>query len=379
MKRIKNFAKYLRFWRYPKKFWIPGLISLLLIVWFFIIPHNQAATAPQFATAKREDIKATVASSGVLTGRDSASLRFKSGGKLAYLSVKPGDTITRGQVIAGLDTQDLNISLQQAQNTLRDKQTALEKVLDDIHQVQYGNNWSGQTETETQKQARTSAEVSRDSAVDSVKAAQRSYQDAVLVSPIDGVVTTAPIIPGQYVSGSDVVAQVVDWTNGVYFDTDIDEADISKITGGQTAEVTLNAYPDQTFTGKVAEIKPQTKTTTSGATVVTVRINLGHPTVQLIANLNGQASIVTQQVLNAIAIPQEALTDDNKVVVRTNKGFETRDVTPGIRSDTDVEIVKGLQDKDQVITNPARFVNNGQQRSNNPLTRLFRQFSPRRT
>ncbi len=367
MKKWLKFLNPLKIFQFPKKVWIPGILIVLALIWFLVIPHG-TKDVPQFAQAKHENLRSTVTASGILTGKNTATLTFQSGGQLAYINVKKGDTVKAGQVLAGLDATQLAIALRQAENNLRSAQATVTKTLDDTHLFQYGAG--GTTgETQTQIMNRTSAEVARDNAFDSVRNAREALSNAVLVSPIAGTVTQAPLLAGQTVSGSATVVQVVDWS-GVYFDTDIDEADISKISEGQQAEVTLNAYPDQTFTGSVAEILPATKTTASGATVVTVRIALDNPGVKLIANLNGDASIVLSQAPNALAIPQEALTEDNKVVVQTPNGLETRQVTPGLKSDTDVEIVSGLHDGDQVVTNPAPFINKPTQ-SSNPLMRLL--------
>ena len=216
----------------PSKKKIIIFIALLAIVFIGINFFTKPKQTPlQFGTVKKQDIRSIVSSSGTLTGKNSVSLKFKSSGKLAYLNVKTGDQVFAGQVIAGLDTQDLNISLQQAQNTARDKQAVVDKILDDIHLFQYGNggfaNVDSQNETETQRQLRTTAEVARDNAFDNVKAAERAFQDSVIVSPISGIVTQTSLIPGQTAGGSDIIVQVVD-TSEILFDTEIDEADFSK-------------------------------------------------------------------------------------------------------------------------------------------------------
>lgn len=328
----------------------------------------------QFAQVKRQDIKTIVSSSGNLTGKKSADLKFKSAGKLTFINVKTGDKVFAGQVIAGLDTQDLSITLQQSQNTLRDKQATVDKVLDDIHLFQYGNggfaNVGTANETMTQRQLRTTAEVARDNAFDSIKASQRDFQDSVIISPIGGLVTQAIQVPNQTVTGADLIAQVVD-ISAIYFDTDVDEADISKISTGLPAEITLDAYPDSVFTGTVDQILPQTKTTSQGATIVTIRIKLDNPTITFVNGLTGQAAIVIESAKNTLTIPQEALRDDNTVVVQQGQALRSQKVTSGIRSDTDVEIKDGLQENENVLLSPP---SNGlpQRRGGNPLGRIFR-------
>ncbi len=339
------------------------LIAAGALGFFFFGQKKQ--TPLQFTEVKKQDIKSIVSSSGALTGKNVADLKFKSSGKLSYINIKVGDSVYAGEVIAGLDTQDLSITLQQAQNTLRDKQALVDKALDDVKD-------HSADESFTQRVTRTTAQVARDNAYDSVKAAQRAFQDTVIISPIAGLVTKAPYIPGQVI-GSDAVAQVVDFSE-VFFDTDIDEADIGKVSLGQKAEIILDAYPDQILEGVVDEIIPQTKETSSGATVITVRINLEDPAITPINGLSGQASIILDEAKSALTVPQEALREDNTIFVETAQGLRMEKVEVGIKSDTDVEIKKGLNEKDRVLLNPPANGTRISQNRNPIQTAIFRVF-----
>lgn len=322
---------------------------LIILVILSLIGFNSYANKKQpvlqTAEVKKQDIKSTVSSSGSLAGKNVANLKFKSSGKLSFINVKIGDWVKQSRVIAGLDTQDLAITLQQAQNTYRDKQATAQKIEDDVKD-------HSSDETFAQKATRTTAQVARDSAYDSVKAAQRAFQDAVIISPIDGVVTQAMAISGQTVFPTDLIAQVVD-TESFYFDTDVDEADITKVAIGTPTEVTLDAYPGEVFNGKVDQIFPQARETSSGATVVTVRIILDNPKIVFVNGLSGESAIIYQSSFNALTIPLEALKDDNTVQISDNNGaIVTRKVTPGIRSDTEVEIKAGLSENEKVVWKP---------------------------
>lgn len=329
----------------PSKKKIAGLIIFIIIAVAGFNFFGPKKTIPlQFSEVKKQDIKSTVSSSGVLTGKNVANLKFRFSGKLAYVDVKVGDKISKNQIVAGLDTQDLAIALQQAQNILRDKQAIVDKTLDDVKD-------HASDETYTQRQTRTTAQVARDNAVDSVKAAQRAFQDAVITSPIDGIVTQAINVSGQVVFGADLIAQVVDNSED-FFDTDVDEADISKISLNEIAEISLDTYPNQIFKGLVSQILPQTKTTSSGATVVTVRIKLDSAPTNFVNGLSGEGTIITQTSSNTLTIPQEALREDNTVVVQVNNKLEVKKVEKGISSDTDIEIKSGLSEGEKVLLNP---------------------------
>lgn len=331
-----------------KKIILLVVLIAAAIIGFNFFGKSKKPTPLQFAEVKKQDIKSVVSSSGILTGRSIANLKFKSGGKLAYINVEAGDWVKKNQVIAGLDTRDLSITLQQAQNTLVVKEASAKKAEDDVKN-------HDKDETFTQKETRTAAQVARDNAFDSVKSAQKAFEDAVIISPIEGVVTQAIQTPNQTVGSSDLIAQIVDLLS-IYFDTDVDESDISNIAVGTPSEVTLDAYPKQVFKGVVNQIIPQTKTTSSGASVVTVRIILDNPELVFVNGLSGQSSIFYQASFNTLTIPQEALREDNSVVVQRNGRLETKKVEVGISSDTDIEIKQGLSEWDRVLLNPPKKI-----------------------
>lgn len=335
------------------------VIILVILVVAILLGFNffgqKKQTPLQFATVKKQDISSSVSASGTLTGKVSANLRFKLPGKLSFINVKTGDRVSAGGVIAGLDTQDLSIQLQQAENTLRDKQATADKVLDDIHLFQYGNGGFGNVgsgnETMTQRQLRTTAEVARDNAFDSIKDSRRAFQDSVITSPTDGIVTQAIELPNQVVSSADLIAQVVD-DSEVYFDAEVDEADIAAVSLGQEAEISLNTYPDKTFKGVVAQIMSNTKLTSNNATVVIVRILMKDANIKMIPGLNGQATIIVARAANVLAVPIESIQNDNAVFIGGPKGLTKVPVTLGIKSDTDAEVKSGLSEGQQIILNP---------------------------
>lgn len=341
----------------PKKYLAVIAVIIFTGVWFFFFRSNNKQTV-EYQPVQRQDLKNEVSTSGVVTGKNSANLHFKSAGKLNFVNVSSGDNVFAGQVLAGYDTRDLSISLQQASNTYKDKQATVDKILDDIHLFQYGNGGFGNVgsanETMTQRQLRTTAQVARDNAYDSLKLAQKAFEDALLISPIAGTVVESNFLPGQNLTSADNVIRIVDLSN-IYFDAEVDESDISSISLGQKTEVTLNAYGDRKFLGSVAEITPKTKTTANGATVVIVRILLNDINIQKIDGLNGQVNIITSLKPNILTLPQDSVRSDNTVLVKTNSGFRSVSVELGDKSDTDVEILSGLKENEQVIKNPKGF------------------------
>src|SRR5690348_8025282 len=110
-KRLSNLFYRIK----PLPLWAWGVIIVVLLLGFFFLRPKPNPNPPQLYTVKRQDISQIVSASGTLTGENVADLRFPSGGKLAFLNVKTGDSVNQGQVLAGLDTVALSAALQKAQ------------------------------------------------------------------------------------------------------------------------------------------------------------------------------------------------------------------------------------------------------------------------
>ncbi len=143
----------------------------------------------------------------------------------------------------------------------------------------------------------------------------------------------------------------------LFFDAEIDEADIAKISIEQKAEIILDAYPDQVFKGIVEEILPQTITSSTGATTIKIRINIGQPKIKFISGLSGQVVIILAEAKNVLTVPQESVNEDNTVFIGTKGGIKPVKVITGIKSDTEVEIKEGLTENDRVVKNPSSIQN----------------------
>jgi RND family efflux transporter MFP subunit len=336
--------KLLKFWHLPKKIWVTALIILIGAGIYYLWPKPKEEPV-QLADIKTGTVESVISSSGTLEGTDSADLRFKIGGRLNYIGVKPGETVEKGELIASIDTRDLQIDLQQAYNTFEAKDAAAKRVEDDVKDNDGDENF-------TQKEERTAAQKARDNAFDDIKSVRRALEDAYIYAPLSGVVTKADPNVGQIVTVSDLIAQIVDETEYV-FEAEVDESDLGRVKLGQNAKITLNSYPDRTFEAKVSKITPTTETTDSGATVVIVKLALGKPDINFVSGINGQAEIITDRVENVPVLPIDALMDNDEVYVKRGGTYEKVKVETGLKSDFEAEVKSGLETGDQVVTNPA--------------------------
>jgi len=233
----------------------------------------------------------------------------------------------------------------------------------------------------------------------------RSYQNALnlteATAPFDGVVTDEPVREGE------TVVQGIQNTNGSTFMTvadmsvvtaevKVDETDIVNVKIGQEADVTVDAIPNKVFKGHVTLVGDQallrsTGVATSQSTTGTeeakdfkVVITLDYLTDDLRPGLSTTAKIMTAHKANVLALPIQALTikpEDTKAVKSGNVEAATADsfgnkapdqqgvfvlrkdehgklrvkfvpVTTGITGATDIEVLTGLQEGDEIVTGP---------------------------
>jgi RND family efflux transporter MFP subunit len=133
----------------------------------------------------------------------------------------------------------------------------------------------------------------------------------------------------------------------------INEVDISKIKVGQEAMIRLDAYPDNTFRGKVVEmaVLGRNKTRESKVKVFDVVVLLDQQVEQLMPGMTVSAEIIVERVPEVVYVPLEALfMKEGKSIVYVERGssFEPRAVTPGVENDDYVIIQSGLKEGERV-------------------------------
>ncbi|MCR4823555.1 MAG: efflux RND transporter periplasmic adaptor subunit [Treponema sp.] len=191
------------------------------------------------------------------------------------------------------------------------------------------------------------------------------YNDSPVRAPISGRVTSLPVTVGSTVSQSSSVAKVAR-TDDLEIRINIAERFISRISNGQKATLTFDAYPSVVFTAKVFEVSPvlDTSTRTMG-----VKLRLTPPDSRVKVGMYGRVKLVTESVKNAIVLPTSALvTRDGKdyvFVITSPKSGKTaavvglKPVTKGITVDNAVEITKGLEVGDEVVIKGQTLLNDG--------------------
>ncbi|HOP79862.1 MAG TPA: efflux RND transporter periplasmic adaptor subunit, partial [Armatimonadota bacterium] len=193
-----------------------------------------------------------------------------------------------------------------------------------------------------------------------VALAQEQLNNTVITSPIDGVVSKRMTEPGQMATPGMPLMEVVSLST-VFFQANVSETVLAKVKPGQPVHVKVDAYPGQTFVGKVEKLYP---TASTGTRNFSVRIQVPNPESQLKPGMFASGSIVTGGSKAAVLVPQDAVEDragrsivftveENKVKMHT--------ITKGLSNTQFVEVLMPteLEAGDMVVTSGNEYLEDG--------------------
>jgi multidrug efflux pump subunit AcrA (membrane-fusion protein) len=180
-------------------------------------------------------------------------------------------------------------------------------------------------------------------------------KDPRVLAPVDGIIGEVKIAEGTEVAAStasDGMTDAVSLLTGgaVKLTIDADELDIDSVALGQSATVTLDAYPGETFTATVTHIS-RIGTVSGSITTYPVEVTLSYDE-RLLEGMNGSAVILTSKKENVPLIPVARIIEDSTgayVNVKNAAGeIERRDITTGLSDGTNAEVTAGLVAGDQI-------------------------------
>ena len=194
-----------------------------------------------------------------------------------------------------------------------------------------------------------------------LKNAQTQLGYTTVVAPSDGIVTKKYVEVGSIVTagrssfsgtGSGVAIVDIADVSRMSVLVNVDETDIAQIEVGQEVDITIEAYPDELFSGKVTKIAPQSVVDQSVTTIpVTVEVEL--PDARLKPGMNATCDFITNRKRNVLMVPNEAVKEeDNSTTVTVMDGDKqfTRKVEAGLVGRDYTEIIKGLKEGQKIVT-----------------------------
>lgn len=298
----------------------------------------------------------TISASGKVTSQEEIELKFQTSGMLTWVGVQEGEPVQSWQAIAQLDTRELQKNLEKY---LRDYAKERNDFEQD-RQVTYKD----QIMTETVKRILEKNQWDLDKAIMDVEIKDIALKFATLVTPISGIVTQIDTkVAGVNITPATAVFKVAN-PEKMIFKANIDEADIAGIIAGLTAKISLDAYPDQEFIGKIDKIDFSSVTTSGGGTAFSSQITLPeNKNLRFKLGMNGDAEIILEQKDEVLNISTEAIfkKGEKSFVWLIKNGRATRqEIRTGLATDEKTEVIEGLKEGEKIVNSPVSKITQGE-------------------
>lgn len=306
--------------------------------------------------------------SGSLKAANSAFIKARVAGELQGLTVREGDAVKAGQVIARIEVTEYAARQQQAQD-----QADAAKAQIAIAQRQFDNNkalvdqgFISKTALDTSLATLNSAQATHRAALSNVAIAKKAMLDTVLRSPISGVVSQRLAQPGERIGVDGRVVEVIDLSR-MELEANISAADALDVKVGQTAMLTIEGSATP-VSSQVVRINPNTQAGSRNVLVYFNIANTAGQTLNLRQGLFAQGSLGTAKV-STLTVPLSAVRNDRptpyvqilegNVVKHVSVELAQRgEVAANGRSET-VVAVKGISENTQVLVGSLGAVREG--------------------
>ena len=309
-----------------KKYLIIALVALLAVAAVIIWKTAGTRTAPQYKTeqVRRGELTVIVTATGTLQPTNTVSVGSELSGIIKSVEVNYNGKVKVGQVLARLDTSKLEAQLTQSKAALESAKAkvlqaqATRAKLAQLQKVRELSNGKvpSQSEMNAAEEAFERAKADVASATAAVSQAQATLQanetdlyKSVIRSPINGIVLTRSIEPGQTVAASfqaPVLFTLAEDLAQMELHVNVDEADVGKVQEGQKAAFSVSAYPNRTFEARITQAR-YASTTTSGVVTYETVLKVSNTDLSLRPGMTATADITVKKVENAILVPSAAL------------------------------------------------------------------------
>lgn len=385
------------------------LLAIASIIAYYYKPSKTSSEQKEIktATALKEDLKVSISSEGFVN-IPVYNLNFKSSGILSEVYVKEGDWVKKGQILAKLDSKNLEFQLEQAKSNyyaaiarynktisgasnvdIITKQIAVDNAKNALAIQEQIYNYKlslfnegklseselllekSKLESAKAQLATAQAQLEASKYIDpndvaaskeSLNLAKAQYEiaknnlnESKLVSPIDGKILAINSKPGEFINSSNSQNPfiIIGLNNNVIVESNLLEDEINKIKVGQEVNLSFNAILNQTFVGKVVSISSIPQKDSSGIVSYKVFIQVSNPTIEIKQGMTAEVEFISKQVKDVIAIPNSAVKRINgKTIVEvlnSDGSIITKEIKVGFTDGTKVEVKEGLNQGEKVI------------------------------
>lgn len=385
-----------------RKWYVLGLAAGLVVLVLVLLAVRGQSPAVPVVKVVRQDLNSSITSNGKVEPISAAIARAGFPSFVATVKATEGQAVRRGEVILTLDAAEVRAQLAQARGSLLTAQTDLRNAkaggppdevaqlqgdldrarvqvenLDRTHQAlqalvakqaatqdelaqnetllaQARSNLQTLTQKKDELVQRAAVSAQQDSlraeqAAEEVKSLEEKVGSATVIAPSDGTLYSLPVRAGDYVKVGDVLAEMADLRN-VRVRAFVDEPDLGWLEPGQEVQVNWDAKPGRTWTGHTEQI-PKQVVALGARSVGEVLCSVDNDKLELLPNVNVQVSIMVRERRGVLVVPRAAVRYDkgqHYVFVFQDDRINRRDITVGISSTSNYEVLSGLKGDERI-------------------------------
>lgn len=350
-------------------------IAIIAAVTIFMRSNKRQPITIIYETAKveRATISNSVTATGTIEPVNKVEVGTQVSGIISKIYVDYNSIVKKGQVIAELDKINLESELASAKANLASSKSELYyqetnyKRMKALHDKGFISDDDFDIADLSYKKAKEAYLVQ----LQTVQKAQTNLGYATITSPIDGVVLSKDVEEGQTVAASfstPTLFTIARDLTDMQVVANVDEADIGNVRDGQRVTFTVDAFPDDTFEGRVKQVRQQGE---EESNVVTYEVVISAPNndLKLKPQLTANVNIYTEEIENVVSVPAKALrfspskemmndgekikdcNATNKLWIKETNILKAYPVKTGITNGIRTQILEGVKEGTAVITN----------------------------
>ncbi|MGB5091759.1 MAG: efflux RND transporter periplasmic adaptor subunit [Parvibaculum sp.] len=300
-----------------------GVVILVVLSWLIFFRSEPIAYLSEAAT--RGDLTVIVTATGSVEPVNTVEIGSEISGRIDQVFVDYNDNVTKGQLLARIDTTVLMSNVEKSQASLDAAKAAVAQAQATLTEAEaklkrsralMAKGWVSKEALDTSTASAGRARADLDSARAKVVQAQAQLDSdkttlakAEITSPIDGVVIKRDIDPGQTVAATfqtPTLFSVAEDLRQMELEVDVDEADVGGVMAGQHASFTVDAYPNRPFDAVITSVR-YASVTTNGVVSYTAVLSVDNSGLLLRPGMTATADIVTAERKNVLKVPNGAL------------------------------------------------------------------------
>jgi HlyD family secretion protein len=345
-----------------------ALLLLLILIGFFACKREKKQLpVSETAQVVSGSVSTSVTATGTVSPVKTVTVGTQVSGTISKIYVDYNSVVKKGQILAEIDKTVLNSTYQSSLTDLNVNKTIMDYQEKNYNRIKalFNKQAVSQTDFETAEYNYSTAKLNYKKSQEQVVKDKTNLSYATIYSPIDGVVLSRAVDEGQTVAASFSTPTLFTITNDLtrmQVLANVDEADIGQVKEGQKVAFTVDAYPDDTFEGKVTQVRLEA-TTTSNVVTYKVVIDAPNPLLKLKPGLTANVNIYTMEKSNVLVIPNKALNfnpqgkkvnkagnPEKEIWIKQGDGMKAVKIMTGVTDGTHTEVLSGVSAGDLVIT-----------------------------